>query len=106
MINLYYSKKEDKLISEIAFVTMSDLLYFLAAKFYYKSVYLIGIEAKNLDEIFVSDLSDNCYKFIETFVSENEFNVKIFFFENSSFENAYLSALNMKESNPLCYEQE
>lgn len=69
-----------------------------------KLVYLIAIQ----DEIFVSQ---NCELIQELF--DGNLNVAYPFFENEdifiqeypSYEDAYMVALYMRETNPLCYKQ-
>lgn len=102
MNTLRYSKNEGEIL-ESDFESMPEFLNALALKVNQEKVYLVGVEIESIDEVFVSDKADNCFKFIEALVSETETNADIFFFEFPSYEEAYKVALAMQEPKPLCY---
>lgn len=116
MIKLHYAEgiELDKEIVEIDLATNDDLILFvrsLMAKDRYKIVYIFTSDFGVIDDendyhskevIVESDLS-----IVYLLISNQDYSdCDIHLHEYGSFEDAYAVALDMRESNPLCYNKQ
>lgn len=105
--SLFYAEKNlEGDIPQKIFETNFDLNQYVLEKTKEKTntVFLVSYD----DEEFLTDSFKVLFQFLNTMFM----NVKsctsyqVFVFEFGSYEEAYKVALDMKETNPLCYEQE
>ncbi len=112
MINLHYAELKNRCdIPVIEFNSLDALKFWLLDVFSEnaskKKVYLFTRDCEN-EDIHISEYSNMPYNIIEYYQYRERLiidNVENFFLqEYPSFEDAYRVAIDMKESNPLCYD--
>jgi hypothetical protein len=121
MIELYYSDKHPNQgdIPQFNFEEDKDVLPFLQAiheKADAETVYLLAFENRDIEApIIVFDnfgyIRDRIVDYALDILDDEDiakgtewdFVIKVFLFEFNSYEEAYKTALDMKETNPLCY---
>lgn len=109
MFKLYYGKGIDlsNEIEEHYFKTIDELICFIDNAYLNNDkniVYLFTEDDYENKEIFISTSPITFINYLNNF--EHELNSKFSLHEYQSFESAYSVALDMRESNPLCYDKD
>ena len=102
MINLHFSRQIEQMKKK-EFFFHSEVESHLEKIAENGFVYLVALEAEDYDEVFITSHKERALIFAKN--TNWYMDSEIFFFQLSSFDEAYAIALQMKEPNPLCYEQ-
>jgi hypothetical protein len=113
MYEIHHAPKElDGDISVIKFCPIDTLLKFidrLSESDAGNTVYLLTYDNKDSEqdesEVFITSNLDVLAGIIQSGICLFELKERFFIFEYASYEEAYATALNLKESSPLCYEE-